>query len=202
MKDQPTLDFYGREAETYASRYSVSEELGRFLALIPAGARILELGCGGGQDSEAMLAAGFDVTPTDGSPELARQAEKRLGRPVKVLLFEDIDFAGAFDGIWANACLLHAPKPHLPAIFGKIDKALRPGGVLYASFKTGGVEGADRFGRYYNYPDEQYLRHALRTGSWSSIEIEQRSGTGYYNLPAEWLHLLAVAASETRRGSA
>lgn len=86
MKDQPTLDFYAREAEAYATRYAKSEELASFLARLPAGSKVLELGCGGGQDSEAMLAAGFDVLPTDGSPELAREAGKRLGRPVQVLL--------------------------------------------------------------------------------------------------------------------
>ena len=191
MKDQPTLDFYAREAEAYASRYAVSEELSAFLARLPAGGRILEIGCGGGQDSAAMLAAGFDVTPTDGSPELARQAEKRLGRPVGVLLFEDIDFVEAFEGIWANACLLHAPKPSLAAIFGKVHRALRSGGLLYASFKTGGTEGVDRFGRYYNHPDAAFLREALGAG-WSSIAMVQRAGTGYCNLPADWLQLSAV----------
>lgn len=193
MKDQPTLDFYAREAEAYASRYRVSEGLAPFLALLPAGGRILELGCGGGQDSEAMLAAGFDATPTDGVPELARQAERRLGRPVRVLLFEDIDFVAEFDGVWANACLLHAPKPSLPAIFGKIRRALRAGGVMGASFKTGGAETVDRFGRYYNYPDEAFLREAIGTG-WSSVQMSQRAGTGYYNLPANWLHVIAIKA--------
>ncbi|MFD9897920.1 class I SAM-dependent methyltransferase [Mesorhizobium sp. UC22_110] len=194
MKDQPTLDFYAREAEAYATRYRVSEELGPFLALVPAGGRILELGCGGGQDSEAMLAAGFDAIPTDGSAELAREAEKRLDRRVEVLLFEDIDFVNEFDGIWANACLLHAPKSSLPTIFENIHKALRSGGVLYASFKTGGEERIDQFGRYYNYPDEAYLRQALEFGNWSSVEISQREGSGYYNLPAIWLHVLAIKA--------
>ncbi len=63
MKKQSTLDFYAREAEAYATRYTMSEKLASFLALLPPGARILELGCGGGQDSEAMIAAGFDVLP-------------------------------------------------------------------------------------------------------------------------------------------
>ena len=193
MKDQSTLDFYAREAEAYAARYRVSEELAPFLARIPAGGRILELGCGGGQDSEAMLAAGFDATPTDGVPELARQAERRLGRPVRVLLFENIDFVAEFDGVWANACLLHVPKASLPAIFGKIRRALRAGGVMYSSFKTGGSEPVDQFGRYYNYPDEAFLREAAGTG-WSSVEINQRTGSGYYNLPAEWLHMIAIKA--------
>jgi SAM-dependent methyltransferase len=193
VKDQSTLDFYAREAEAYAARYRVSEELAPFLARIPAGGRILELGCGGGQDSEAMLAAGFDATPTDGVPELARQAEKRLGRPVRVLLFENIDFVAEFDGVWANACLLHVPKLALPAIFGKIHRALRDGGVMYASFKTGGAEAVDQFGRYYNYPDQAFLREAVGTG-WSSVQMSQRAGTGYYNLPADWLHVVAVKA--------
>jgi SAM-dependent methyltransferase len=193
VKDQPTLDFYAREAEAYATRYKMSEELPRFLALLPAGARILELGCGGGQDSEAMIAAGFDVLPTDGSPELARQAERRLGRPVKPLLFEDIEFVDEFDGVWANACLLHVPRPSLSAVFAKIHRTLRTGGVMYASFKTGGDETIDRFGRYYNYPDEAFLHAALGRG-WSSVEMVQKAAPGYYNLPAEWLHVTAVKA--------
>lgn len=192
MRDQETLDFYAREAETYATLYTVSEDLEPFLARLPAGARILELGCGGGHDSAAMLASGFDVVPTDGSPELARQAEKRLGRPVQILLFEDIDFDGEFDAVWASACLLHVPKASLHIIFAKISRSLRPSGVMYASFKTGGAEGIDRFGRYYNYPDEAYLRATLGPERWSSIEIVEREGTGYYNLPANWLHVTAV----------
>lgn len=193
MKDRPTLDFYAREAEAYATRYAKSDELASFLALLSPGARVLELGCGGGQDSEAMLAAGFDVVPTDGSPELAREAEKRLGRPVQVLLFEDIDFDAEFDAVWANACLLHVPKPDLAAILGKVRRAIRSGGVLYASFKTGGSEGIDQFGRYYNFPDEAFLRHALGN-AWSSVDIVRNSAPGYYNLAADWLHVTAVRA--------
>jgi len=194
MKDLPTLDFYAREAEAYAARYAKSDRLDDFLSLLPPGGRILELGCGGGQDSEAMLAKGFDVLPTDGSPELASEAEKRLGRPVLVLLFEDIAFDSAFEGVWANACLLHVPKNDLPALFTLIHAALRSSGVLYASFKTGADEGIDQFGRYYNYPDEAYLRAAMKPNPWSSISIVQRAGTGYYNLPADWLHVTAIKA--------
>lgn len=195
MKDRPTLDFYERKAKAYAERARTAEilQLAPFLALLPPGGNILELGCGGGHDSEAMLAAGFDVMPTDGSTELAKQAEKRLGRPVHVLLFEDIAFQSAFDGVWANACLLHAPKAALPEIFGKIHRALRGGGALYASFKTGQPEGIDSFGRYFNHPDEAFLRTALETG-WSSIDMTRQAGSGYFNTPAEWLHLLAVKA--------
>jgi len=194
VTDRGTLDFYAREAEAYAAPYSVSEELPKFLARIPAGGCILELGCGGGHDSKAMLEAGFDVSATDGSPELAREAEKLIGRPVKVLLFDDVDFDAAFDGIWANACLLHVPRPKLRGVLQTIHRALRSGGVLFASFKTGGEEGLDRFGRYYNFPDEEFLRQALVEARWRSIEIGTKRADGYYNVPADWLLVTAVKA--------
>jgi hypothetical protein len=36
-------------------------------------------------------AAGFDVDPTDGTPEIARKAEERLGRSVRVMRFDELD---------------------------------------------------------------------------------------------------------------
>ena len=77
------------------------------------GRPFLSLDAGSGHDSEAMLVRGFDVTPTDGSAELAREAEKRLERPVHVLLFNDLDEKNSYDGVWANACLLHVPRAEL-----------------------------------------------------------------------------------------
>lgn len=194
MRDQRTLDFYDREAEAYAARQRVSVEMEPFLANVPAGGRILELGCGGGHDSQAFIAAGFDVVSTDGSPEMANQAELLLGRPVKVLLFDDIEFISEFNGVWAKACLLHVPKPDLFTIFKNIHRALRPAGALYASFKTGGEARVDQFGRYYNYPDRSYLFQALRPDQWSSIKITRRKEAGYFNTPSDWLHVQAIKA--------
>lgn len=196
-RDADTLGFYAAEAEVYAGR---DRELGearlrRFAELLPAGGQVLELGCGGGQDSAALLALGLDITPTDGSPELAAQAQERLGRPVSVLLFEDLVAEAVFDGVWANACLLHVPRPALPGILAKVNRALRPGGVFYASFKAGEAEGRDRFGRYYNYPDATWLRSAYGEGGWSRIDIEEDQGGGYDREPTRWLHATAIKLS-------
>lgn len=196
-RDADTLGFYAAEAQVYAGR---ARELGearlrRFAGLLPAQATVLELGCGGGQDSEALLGLGLDVSPTDGSPELAAQAQKRLGRPVSVLLFEDLVADAAFDGVWANACLLHVPRPALPGIVARVHRALRPGGVFYASYKAGEAEGRDRFGRYYNYPDADWLRTAYGHGSWNRIDIEEDLGGGYDQEPTRWLHATAIKLS-------
>ncbi|MDR6869994.1 SAM-dependent methyltransferase [Bosea sp. BE125] len=192
-KDTTTLDFYGAEAGTYAGRARKVryDRLDAFAAALPAGGSVLELGCGGGQDSEALLARGFAVTPTDGSPELACQAALRLGRSVEVLLFEDLVETDAFDGIWANACLLHVPREALPAIIGKVQAALKPGGVFYASFKAGTSEGRDRFGRYYNYPSPDWLRGAYGDDRWRELDIDEDLGGGYDAEPTRWLHVLA-----------
>ena len=193
-RDTATLDFYATEAQAYAgrSREAAHARIAAFAAALPAGGRVLELGCGGGHDSAELLARGLDVVPTDGSPELAAQAAHRLGRPVAVLLFEDLDAQEAFDGVWANACLLHVPRSALSGILTRIHAALKPGGVFYASFKAGSDEGRDRFGRLYNYPSPDWLKSAYGADRWRTLDVEEDLGSGYDGEPTRWLHATAV----------
>ena len=137
--DEATLRFYRENASAYAEREITSRRLrlGRFLAPLSPGAAILELGCGAGFDTAEMLALGFDVSATDGSPEMAAEAPRRLGRPVGTLLFGDLDAVEAYDGVWANACLLHVPRADLPQILQLIWRALKPGGILIVNTPKG-----------------------------------------------------------------
>ena len=120
--DEETLQFYRGNAEAYAGREITSRQarLTAFLAQLPPGACILELGCGAGGDTAEMLARGFDVRATDGSPEMAAVASKRLGRTVETLLFHDLDAVEAYDAVWANACLLHVPRLELSDVLARI----------------------------------------------------------------------------------
>jgi SAM-dependent methyltransferase len=194
MQDEQTARFYAENAATYVRRSQVPyhARLDDFLTTLPDGSAILELGCGSGRDSAEMLARGYDVTPTDGTPEIARQATALLGRPVGVLRFEDIDFESAFDGIWVNAALLHVARDDLPRVLAAIYRALRPAGVSYASFKAGDGEGRDMFGRYYNYPSEAWLRDLYQRLPWVAIHIDSHHGGGYDDRPTEWLHVTAI----------
>ncbi|KKB11016.1 SAM-dependent methyltransferase [Devosia geojensis] len=194
MPDKRTLRFYAENAATYASRSRglPGERLADFLASLPPGASILELGTGGGQDAAAMLAQGFDVTPTDASPELAVEAEKLLGRPVKVMRFDELDADASYDGVWASACLLHAPVEELTDDLRRIHRALRPGGRFFASFKAGDGPGYDGLGRYYNYPSrETLLAHYRDAAGWSILDIEEHDGGGYDGQPTRWLGVMA-----------
>ena len=191
--DEETLRFYRCNAQAYAAREITKHtRLTRFLALLPPGATVLELGCGAGGDSAQMLAAGFDVRPTDGSPEMADVASRRLGRPVETLLFHDLDAVEAYDGVWANACLLHVPRSELANVLARIWRALKPAGYFYASFKTGAAEGRDLLNRYYNYPTPEWLRAAYsEAGDWDSWSIETGEVRGFDNEPAAMLFIVA-----------
>ena len=191
--DEETLQFYRSNAQAYAVREKTRHsQLVRFLALLPPGARILELGCGAGADSAQMLASGFDIRPTDGSPEMADEASRRLGRPVETLLFHDLNEVDAYDGVWANACLLHVPRPELAPILTLIWRALKPAGFFYASYKTGSADGRDRLNRYYNYPSPDWLRaNYTEAGRWSSLSIETGEVRGFDNEQASMLFVVA-----------
>ncbi|MBB3381977.1 MULTISPECIES: class I SAM-dependent methyltransferase [unclassified Rhizobium] len=193
MSTDPTASFYTDNAAIYAARERrlPRQRLDAFLAALPARATILELGCGGGHDAAYMMSRGFDVTPTDGSAELAREAEKRLGRPVQVMRFEALDATEIFDGIWAEASLLHVPRSALPNIFDRILRALKSGGIFHASFKAGEAEGHDKFGRYYNYPSAVWLEAMLSARGWKNITMTEADGGGFDGEPTRWLYVKA-----------
>jgi SAM-dependent methyltransferase len=194
MPDPETLKFYADNAATYVQHaQGPTPQLAGFMARLPPHGTVLELGTGNGRDAAAMLAAGFAVTPSDASPELANEAQARLGIPVRIMAFHQLDDVAAYDGIWACACLLHAPRDELTDDLARICRALRPGGRLVASFKAGNSEGRDRFGRYYNYIDADQLgSHLAASGAWSSLDISENDGSGYDGEPTRWLWLTAI----------
>lgn len=191
--DDPTSSFYDDNATIYATRERnlPRSRLDAFLAALPSNASILELGCGAGQDAAYVISRGFDVTPTDGSIELAKQAEALIGRPVQILRFETLDIEDAHDGVWAEASLLHAPRAALPDILDQIHRALKAGGIFHASFKAGEAEGHDTFGRYYNYPSVAWLTALLDKGGWRDIAMTEADGGGFDGKPTKWLYVKA-----------
>lgn len=196
MRDSPetsdatTLAFYDREAAAYAGRRlpKRSVRLDRFISEMAPGAAVLDLGCGGGQDSEVMLQAGLSVTAIDGSPGLAREAERRLGRAVQVRRFEDLDAEDSYEGVWANASLLHVAIEALPDVLARVWRALRPGGLLFASFKAGDEPGRDALGRYFNFTSRERLEALFRQAApWSALTIDEGPGGGYDGVQRTWL---------------
>ncbi|WP_426726433.1 class I SAM-dependent methyltransferase [Cronobacter dublinensis] len=111
-----------------------------FTPHLPAGARVLDAGCGSGRDALAFHRMGYDVDAFDASRGLVALARAHSGLPVKEMTFYDVDAVERYDGIWCCASLLHLAHDELPGAMQKLSEALKPGGVWYLSFKYGDGE--------------------------------------------------------------
>ena len=159
-----TVGYYNRNAARYVAdtaEADLSALRERFLADIPAGGFILDAGCGSGRDSLAFLRRGYRVRAFDAAAEVARIASERIGHPVQVQRFEELDERAAYDGIWACASLLHLPTAELPNALQRLWAALKPDGVLYLSLKHGDGERIDAEGRHFTDATEARLRDWL-----------------------------------------
>ncbi len=154
-----TLDYYNQSPETFFAgtrTADMSDTRARFSAHLPLGGIILDFGCGSGRDTKAFLQAGYRVEASDGSAELCELASAYTGIRVRQMLFNELDASERYDGIWACASILHLPRMELADVLGRIEKALKHGGVLYTSFKYGTFEGI-RAGRYFTDFTEETL---------------------------------------------
>ncbi len=132
------MSYYDEHADAYIQG-TVSVDMGAqyalFLPHLKDGASILDAGCGSGRDSRAFLDRGYLVEAFDASAEMVRAATELTGLPVRRLRFQEMEYHGQFDGIWSSASLLHVPQSELNDVFIRLHRALKRGGILYASFK-------------------------------------------------------------------
>lgn len=158
-----TIEYYNKEADSYfKGTVSIDmEDLYQpFMRLLPKGARILDAGCGSGRDSLYFKHQGFDVVAFDAAEELVKLSTEHIGQKVLHLTFNDLPFENEFDGIWACASLLHVLKAEMHSVMNKLQKALKPKGVLYASFKYGTDEKLQG-NRFFNSYDEITFKKLL-----------------------------------------
>lgn len=135
-----SIAYYDRHAASFfkdTAAADMSELYRPFLEHLPAGGAILDAGCGSGRDSLAFRRLGYHVEAFDGSVEIVRLAREYTGLPVAHLTFQDVAWDHHFDGIWACASLLHVSLSALPDVLAQLRRAVRPGGVIFASFKYG-----------------------------------------------------------------
>jgi len=138
-----TRKYYTDKAKEFFDS-TVSIDMGNlyqpFLELMPQNAKILDAGCGSGRDSLYFMKKGFSVTAFDYSKEMVQLSSDLIGKPVLLMSFDDINFDEEFDGIWACASLIHVGKKEMKDVIEKLIRALKPEGILYASFKYGDKE--------------------------------------------------------------
>lgn len=193
MTNDVTTDYYNSNAQDFIDG-TVNVDTGglreRFLRYVPEGGSILDLGCGSGRDSKCFKDAGYDVSAIDASEELCIKASEYSGIDVRCMRFEELDDVGKYDGIFACASLLHVPEGELPGILEKINTALKPQGVLYASFKYGDFAG-ERDGRFFHDMNEESATELFMSISGFVIEEMWQSHDVRRDKDAYWINVIA-----------
>ncbi|MGH3049558.1 MAG: class I SAM-dependent methyltransferase, partial [Gaiellaceae bacterium] len=141
-RTQLVADGYDAIGETFAEwRERITGDPRRdweddFVSRLTDGARVLELGCGGGAPETRRLAQRFRVTGVDISP---RQVERaRAAIPEAEFLFADFTELElpncSLDGVIAFYVFNHVPRELLTPLLERIHGWLVPGWWLLAAF--------------------------------------------------------------------
>ena len=107
------------------------------------GARVLELGCGGGAPETKRLAQRFAVTGVDISPKQIERARAAVPQAEFICAdFTDLDLpAGSFDAVASFYVFNHVPRELLAPLLADIHTWLVPGGWLLTAFGQSDLEG-------------------------------------------------------------
>ncbi len=135
-----TITSYGRGISQYLAASGptsglVRGYLDRYAGAL-AGGHVLELGSGPGCDADYLESRGLRVERTDATTVLVQRLRAR-GHHARLLDARAHDYGGPFDGVWANAVLLHLSPEQLEQALLTAWHATRPGGVLAVTLKEG-----------------------------------------------------------------
>jgi hypothetical protein len=148
------------------------------------------IGSGSGRDTLAFIDRNYQVEALDASPTLAALSTKLTGIPTKVRRFQELDIVRRYDGIWACASLLHLKKSKLVDAFERLQRALNPNGIIYASFKVGTGERIAFDGRWFDMNEERLHDIMKDLPELSIIDIWLTPGEGSFYEQGEWLNVL------------
>lgn len=160
ISQDTTLSWYRENAIQYAeeTRNSlVLDALWEFLSRMKEGGTILDYGSGSGRDSAYFINKGFSVDSLDGSAEMKAQAERLFGIKVKLSSFLSLEEKDKYDGIWAQASILHLEEHDLRVALTLIERAMKRDGVFYSSFRKGEGDGYENGRWFTNMTERRFL---------------------------------------------
>lgn len=143
--EQVTIAQYQAEADGFKKGtwdHDVSQNRDALVAAMPKNpGKILDLGCGPGRDLVAFKAQGHTVIGLDATPAFVEMAQAS-GCEVWQQSFFSLNLPPeTFDGIFANASLLHVPRGEIVGILKDLWHSLVTNGALVISMGRGDWEG-------------------------------------------------------------
>jgi len=182
-----------RAIENWAGlRKKPSQCLQQFARVLPKGGVLFDYGCGIGTDLAWLKTKGFRVAGMDGTADFVEEARRR--NPGVSIAHSRFDIfrlpAARYDGIWANATLMHIVPQAMDGQLKKLASALKPGGFLGVVLPWGrkkGIAQSDWIpGRYmacYTNPEAAGFFKGWNVNFLKTIANDHRSG--------RWIQILA-----------
>ncbi|HAS6450896.1 TPA: methyltransferase domain-containing protein [Vibrio parahaemolyticus] len=175
-----TIRFYNENSDRYyrdTNHVDMSDSYRRFRSRVVPGGRILDAGCGVGRDTRYFISKGYKVQSFDLSLKMCEITRRYPFAFCEQMSFKDVDYYEEYDAIWANASLLHVAPKDMVDVFARLARALKVGGVLFASFKTPKNYVKRDSRKFYFHSKAQIEQYIMETGydlqlveSWSSFK--------------------------------
>lgn len=109
----------------------------KYLSFFKSNEHILDIGCGGGEKSKYFVKKGFGVTGIDFSDEMIKLAKEQVSAAKFFVkdIKQPLGFENFFDGVFAQAVLLHIPKDEVIDVLKNITTSLKLKGYFYVAVK-------------------------------------------------------------------
>lgn len=171
-----TLQSWNQLADIYQEKFAglrlYDEGYDAFCRLVTRQrAKLLELGCGPGNLTQALLnrRPDFQIMGLDGAPQMVQLAQNLVqGARFELADVRDLSaHSGPFDGIISGFCIPYLSPAELVPHLGDCAQRLQPNGILYLSFvegdplKSGWVRGSTGHSMEFFYHQKSFLRDLL-----------------------------------------
>jgi SAM-dependent methyltransferase len=124
----------GKLTSPYLSDPDIGASFDRFCDSLPVAASVLDVGCGEGAVSAALVERGFTVRGLDQSPRMLAMAAMNVpGATFAVGDVTNMPFEAEFDAVTAAHVLVCLDDRHVRLAAEAMVRALRPGGVAWVS---------------------------------------------------------------------
>lgn len=188
-----TIDYYNSNADQYFSNtvnVDMSECCDRFLKYVVPGGRIIDIGAGSGRDIKYFKDRGYVVEGIDASEKMCRLAADYSDADVSCERIQDWHPKEKYDGIWANASLLHLLFSEIEEFIYRASEYLKPNGVFYISVKKGIQTRCDNNGRFFTDFTEEKVQQIVAKSTALEIIDTWITADGLGRKEAKWLNVI------------